>query len=79
MIDEGLDGMKIHLFKHSELKIGLQTLSFTKTDIIQIKQIPGNVWSPNEKIWLIPYTLKHMELLVQTFTGCSIKMKVICH
>ncbi|MEX2461484.1 MAG: tyrosine-type recombinase/integrase [Paenibacillaceae bacterium] len=67
--------MKIYLFKHSELNIGLQTITYTQKDIIQIKRIPGKAWNPNEKVWLIPYTLKHMELLIQTFSSCSVRIE----
>jgi integrase/recombinase XerD len=74
-MDEGLDGMKIYLFKHSELKIGLRTHSFTKADIIQIKLIPGKVWNPDERIWLIPYTKKHVGLMIQLFSSCSVKIE----
>ncbi|WP_409346692.1 hypothetical protein [Paenibacillus sp. MBLB4367] len=52
--------------KHSEQYVSVR-FPYRPDYVDRIKGIPGRRWNPGEKVWLVPYTLSAVALLVGLF------------
>ncbi|WP_339279451.1 hypothetical protein NYE40_05215 [Paenibacillus sp. FSL W8-1187] len=61
--------MDLRIAKKDDRWISLNTIVFAKNDIEAIKGVAGRKWMPEDKAWLIPYTISSLEQLWETLQG----------
>ncbi|QJC50902.1 tyrosine-type recombinase/integrase [Paenibacillus albicereus] len=61
--------MDVRIARIDDQWISLRTIVFAKDDIEAIKKVAGRKWVPEDKAWLIPYTISSLEQLWEALQG----------
>lgn len=67
----------ITLLKRDEMTLAVHVKGYHEEFVANIRKIDGRMWSPQEGLWLLPYTIRVIEHFILVFTGYSIVVEEV--